>query len=88
MPGGIYVVSGAVFDKNGDGQRDADDDANLMSPTNRVSIPTHFYKIILHVRPSGFIDTITILLPHTDQSVGSTSNYLLNHISTIDEIEK
>ena len=81
---GIYVVTGAVFDRNDDGQRDAD--AELMS--NRVGIPTHFYKIILHVRPSGFIDTISILLPHLDENVGSTNTYLRNHITRIDEIEQ
>jgi endonuclease G len=83
---GIYVVTGAVFDRNDDGQRDADADAELMS--NRVGIPTHFYKIILHVRPSGFIDTISILLPHLDENVGSTNTYLRNHITRIDEIEQ
>lgn len=84
---GIYVVTGAVFDKDGDGQRDADEDADVVAPTNRVAIPTHFYKIVLHVRPSGFIDTISILLPHLDQNVGNTNNYLFKHITTIDEIE-
>ena len=84
---GVYVVSGAIFDKDEDGQRDTDADAGLVSPTNRVAIPTHFNKIILHVRPSGFIDTISFILPHLDQSVGSTNPYLFNHIVTIDEIE-
>jgi DNA/RNA endonuclease G (NUC1) len=70
---GVYVVTGAVFDKDDNGQRDADADADLVSPTNRVAIPTAFYKIILHVRPSGFIDTISILLPHLDESVGATN---------------
>ncbi len=83
---GAFVVTGAVFDRNDDGQRDADADAELMA--NRVGVPTHFYKIILHVRPSGFIDTISVLLPHLDQGVGSTNTYLRNHITTIDEIEK
>ena len=83
---GIYVVTGAVFDRNDDGQRDADADVELMA--NRVGIPSHFYKIILHVRPSGFIDTISILLPHLDENVGSTNSYLRNHITTIDEIER
>lgn len=84
---GVYVVTGAVFDKDGDGQRDADNDVDLVSPTNRVGIPTAFYKIILHVRPSGFIDTISILLPHTDENIGATNSYLSSHIVTIDEIE-
>lgn len=60
---------------------------DLVAPTNRIAIPTHFYKIILHVRPSGFIDTISFILPHLDESVGSTSPFLSNHIATIDEIE-
>jgi len=84
---GVYVVTGAIFDKDENGQRDADADADLMTPTNRVAIPTHFYKIILHVRPSGFIDTISFILPHLDESVGSTKPYLFDHIATIDEIE-
>jgi DNA/RNA endonuclease G (NUC1) len=83
---GVYVVTGAVFDRNDDGQRDADADAELMF--ERVGVPSHFYKIVLHVRPSGFIDTISILLPHLDQGVGSTNTYLRNHITTIDEIEQ
>lgn len=84
---GVYVVTGAVFDKDENGQRDEDANADLMSPTDRVAVPTHFFKIILHVRPSGFIDTISILLPHMDENVGSTNTYLFNHITKIDEIE-
>lgn len=84
---GIYVVTGAVFDKDEDGQRDADADVDFVSPTNRVAIPTHFYKIVLHVRPSGFIDTITILLPHRDQNINNTENFLFTHITTIDTVE-
>jgi len=30
----ITCYEGAVFDKDGDGQRDEDDDADLMAPTN------------------------------------------------------
>lgn len=84
---GVYVVTGAVFDKDENGQRDEDANADLMSPTDRVAVPTHFFKIILHVRLSGFIDTISILLPHMDENVGSTNTYLFNHITKIDEIE-
>lgn len=84
---GVYVVTGSIFDKDENGQRDADEDADLVTSTNRVAIPTHFYKIILHVRPSGFIDTISFILPHLDESVGATNPYLRDHISTIDEIE-
>lgn len=81
-------MTGAVFDKDANLQRDADADADFMSRTNRVGIPSHFYKIVLHVRPSGFIDTISLLLPHLDESVGSTNSYLFNHITTIDQLEQ
>lgn len=84
---GVYVVTGSIFDKDDDGQRDSDADADLVTSTNRVAIPTHFYKIILHVRPSGFIDTISFILPHLDEGVGSSNPYLSQHIVTIDEIE-
>jgi len=49
---GVYVVTVTVFDKDEDRQRAADEDADLVSPTNRVSIPTAFYRIILHQRPA------------------------------------
>jgi DNA/RNA endonuclease G (NUC1) len=84
---GVYVVTGSIFDKDEDGQRDEDIEADLVTSTSRVAIPTHFYKIILHVRPSGFIDTISFILPHSDQSVGATNPYLRQHIATINEIE-
>lgn len=84
---GVFVVTGAVFDRNGDGRRDADSDANLVAPRRRVAIPTHFYKIILHQRPSGFIDTISILLPHNNQNIRRPDRYLADHIVSIDEIE-
>jgi DNA/RNA endonuclease G (NUC1) len=82
----IYVISGSVFDQDGDGQRDADGDANLVQPTDRVAIPTHFYKIILHERPNGFIESMTFLLPHVDSSptFQQAKPFLRNHLTNID----
>ena len=92
VKGTIYVITGAVFDRGADGQRDADDDAERMESNNgdmRVAVPSHFYKIVLHERPNGFIENLTILLPHTDQSItGQAANpYLADHITNIDAIE-
>lgn len=84
---GVFVVTGAVFDKNEDGRRDDDVDANLVAPRRRVAIPTHFYKIIMHQRPSGFIDTISILLPHNNRQITKADRYLSEHIVSIDQIE-
>ena len=53
--GEVYVITGAVFDKDGDGSRDADSDADRMRTDKsnaQVAVPTHFYKIMLHERPT------------------------------------
>lgn len=84
---GVFIITGAVFDKDGDRTRDADDAADRVAPRGRVAVPTHFYKIVLHRRPSGFIDTISILLPHRDEDVFNTNQHLRSHIVSIDEIE-
>jgi endonuclease G len=84
---GIFIVTGAVFDKNSDGKRDDDDAVSRVSPVKRVGIPTHFYKIILHVRPDGSVDTITILLPNVNKAAGATDPFLAKHITTIDAVE-
>jgi endonuclease G len=91
--GQIYVITGAVFDKNGDQERDADGDADTMESNEgiqRVAVPTHFYKIILHTRPNGFIDSMALLLPHVDSSPGSnqTDSFLISKLVTIDDIEE
>ena len=92
--GEIYVITGAVFDRNDDGSRDDDDDAVLVEDTeqgtDRVAVPSHFYKIILHERPNTFIESMTFLLPHTDESISGrtrANKFLRDHLTTIDEIE-
>jgi endonuclease G len=55
---GLFIITGAVFDRDNDGQRDPDSDAVRMAPLNRVAVPSHFYKILIHVRTSGVIDTL------------------------------
>lgn len=87
--GTLYVITGAVFDKDADGMRDSDSSANRVSPLNRVAIPTHYYKIIVKKRTVGASESIAILLPHnnTKQPNGQYRTYLADHIKTIDEIE-
>lgn len=88
--GEIYVITGAVFDQDGNGERDADSDADLVEPRDRVAIPTHFYKIILHERANTFIESMTFLLPHLDSSpTGRTQSdhFLTDHLTTIKKIE-
>ena len=90
LKGEVYVITGAVFDKDSNGERDVDSDADRVAPRGRVAIPTHFYKIILHERPSTFVETMTFLLPHEDSSPTgrkTSDEYLTNHLTTIAEIE-
>jgi DNA/RNA endonuclease G (NUC1) len=90
VKGEVYIISGSIFDKDGNAQRDEDIDADRVAPSLRVGIPTHFYKIILYERSNGFIDTLTFLLPHTDVKITGTikkDNYLREHLTTIDSIE-
>ena len=87
--GELYVISGSVFDR--DAQLGRDTDASAMAASNigsnRVAVPSHFYKIIHHTQPNGTIETLTILLPHLDQSFGSgTDQAMTNGITTIDAI--
>ena len=89
----IYVITGSVFDQDGDQRRDDDGDAMRMESTNgnmRVAIPTHFYKIILHEKPNGFIESMTFLLPHEDSSPpgNQTDEFLESNLVSIDEIEE
>jgi endonuclease G len=91
--GSVVIFSGAIFDANTDGVRDDPAEVGRVKPKNRVAIPTHFYKIVLHERPSGFIDAIAILLPHTDNEVPKSLKpeqklaYLEENIVSIADIE-
>ena len=55
----------------------------------RVAVATHFYKIILHERPNGFIESMTFLLPHVDSSPSGnqTNSFLKSKLVRIDDIE-
>lgn len=86
--GEIFIITGVVFDRDGDGRRDRDDDARRMAPFFDVAIPTHFYKIVVQRRPDGTLDTITILIPHRSNFPSNTNNYLRQRIRTIDQIER
>jgi DNA/RNA endonuclease G (NUC1) len=85
---GLYVVTGAVFDRNKDGRRDNDSEAMRMKPSGRVAVPSHFYKIVLHIRTDGKLDTISFLLPHDTQTHPDRDGYLNSKIVSIDAIEK
>lgn len=89
----VYVLNGAVFDRDGDGVRDPDDQAVRMKSNNlktRVAVPSAFYRIIARPELDGRVATIAILLPHTtDNPTGPAAlDYLAGHITTVAAIEQ
>lgn len=84
---GLFIITGAVFDRDNDGIRDRDSSAVRMAPTNRVAVPSAFYKILIHRRSSGKVDTKSFLLPHDDRNDTNSFDYLESKIATIDQIE-
>jgi DNA/RNA endonuclease G (NUC1) len=88
--GDLFVITGAVFDVNGDNIRDSDNEARRVPPRNRVAIPTHFYKIIIKKHTFGAPEAIAIMLPHdNDTHTGDAwISYVTEHITTIGDIER
>lgn len=90
--GDLYVISGSIFDRDNDGERDADANTRRMVSNNRqrrVAIPTAFFKIIACQRSDGVIETLSILLPHDRRRRDGdvAYRYLAEHVVTIREIE-
>ncbi len=88
----LYVISGSIFDRDGDGRRDPDADAKRMKSNNgqtRVAVPSHFYKIILHRRSDGTLESLSVMLPQDQvERVGNEAiQHLEKHIRSIRDIE-
>lgn len=92
--GDIIVFTGAIFDRNRDVGRDPDGYAIRMysdpDKRRRVAIATHFYKIALHEKPNGFVETITVVLPHIPAKIRKADrpDYLAANITSIDFVEE
>lgn len=91
--GTMYVISGAIMDRNGDGLRDTDDAAARMTSRSgkiRVAIPTSFYKIIAAVHEDGSLETLTIVMPHNQANPQGDEavEYLSSHVTSITDIEQ
>ena len=89
----VYILSGSVFDRDGDGLRDPDNMAERMKSNNGkrlVAIPSAFYKIIVRKMPDGSLTSLTLLLPHSEANPDSDAAvpYLQDHVRTIGDIEK
>lgn len=89
--GDIIVVTGPIYDYDSDDVRD--NDVDRVRPKDRVGIPSHFFKIVLHERPSGFVEAIAVRLPHTGDEVPEDLEYeeeleiIEDALVSIDDIE-
>lgn len=92
--GGVYVISGSVFDRDANGRRDQDDAAVRMESDNgdtRVAVASHHFKIIAQETGPGEIVAISFLLPHVSDKIGAGQaaqrQYLTDHLVSILELE-
>lgn len=86
----VQVFSGSVFDADDDGRPDAVADADLMKPTKRVGVSSHYYRIIVR-DDDGTLQALAFLLPHwkTGRPPGPKEKpevVLTQHLTSIQEI--
>jgi endonuclease G len=91
--GTVYVTSGSIFDRDGNGVRDPDDAALRMTSNNgkrRVAIPSAFYKIVAVKDADGTVETLSVLLPNdqTDLDRAEAVAYLGEHVTTLARLEQ
>lgn len=89
----VYIFNGAVFDRNGDGLRDRDDESVRMRSRNgrtNVAVPSAYFKVLAREGSDGRLHTLTILLPHdqTDVDGQVAVDYLGTHITTVAAVER
>lgn len=88
----LYVTTGSVFDRNGDGRPDDDSDAVRMVSRNgkeRVAVPSHFYKILIHQSEDGKVEALAVMLPNNDTNLDGEAalQYIQEHLVTVESIK-
>ncbi len=86
--GTIYVMSGSVFDWDDDRHPDTLAEVHWKQPTKRVAIPSHYFKIVVHERPGGGLETLAVLLPHVQKDPPDFDAFLQEHLVSIQEIRE
>lgn len=89
----LYVVSGTIWDRDGDGLRDPDNQAMRMksdSGRSRVGIPSAIYKIVAKSNPGGVVSVLAIMLPHDSSNPKGQDalDYLQSHIVPLATLER
>jgi len=88
----VYIITGSVFDRDGDGKRDDDGAAVRMVSRNgktRVAVPSHFYKILIHQTSDGQVEALAALLPNdqTDLDGDDAIRYIEEHLVSIQDVQ-
>jgi len=78
--GSIWVVTGPLF-LGADGRPTRPD---RFIGTDQVAVPTHFFKVVLCVHPSGEQEVFAFIVPHTAGLPGPTLRYAVS----VDEVEE
>jgi endonuclease G, mitochondrial len=87
----LYVMSGSIFDRDADGQRDSDEAAARMTSQNgkrRVAVPTAFFKVIAAENQDGSVDTLTFVMPHNQENPDGDAavSYLQAHVASLADV--
>jgi DNA/RNA endonuclease G (NUC1) len=63
VSGWVHVISGSVYDHDNDSQPDAL--AQIpRTPSGRVAVPSHFFKLVIREASPGTLEAITVLVPN------------------------
>lgn len=87
-----WIITGTVFDRDGNNLRDTDQAAWKMtgkSGVPSVAIPSHQYKIIVQKDGADF-KTMTVLVPNVDKKISNTEmpDYLKGKVSDLTEVKQ
>lgn len=89
----LSVITGSVFDRDGDGVCDDDSVALRMTSRNgktRVAVPSHFYKILVHQLDDGRVEILAVMMPNdkTNLDGADAIRYIEDHLVSVADIEK
>jgi DNA/RNA endonuclease G (NUC1) len=69
----VHIISGSVYDHDNNGQPDGL--AQIpRTPSGRVAVPSHFFKLIIREPSPGTLEAITLLVPNLANVPGRTSS--------------
>lgn len=91
--GVLYVVTGSLFDQDGDGVRDNGSAARRMTSRNgksRVAVPSHFYKVLVHRINDQNVEVLAVLMPNDKTNLDGEEaiRYIEDHIVPVNELER